>query len=285
MKIKLKQPTYEVVLPTTGKKVRCKPLTFDLMRYLEQTDAFTLTNVLDITYRLLFERIENAKDYWKDYREFIATENDTDLEAVAYGVICATYKEPTDITLTCPYCNTPYPIKVDFANLITGLRVNEKGEPIPLVELDVIKDYGIKLYLTHYPRILKILQTFNYLEKIEGLRSTTLEDYAKVLIKYPYIASVLHIEKIEDEEGNSVVYDFNKTTTLKEIIEVSRNLDVNLHSKIADAVANLPYYIEAKLKFVCTNRNCSHFNKPIETRYSFLQDFFLQVASALSNNI
>ena len=95
---------YEVILPTTGKKVLVRGLTLREELAIQKTSLVAEESLLVKTLRIsnvAFECINNKDLFENNFNKFLDSITESDLNSIIFGIIYTTYGKQLPVTYTC----------------------------------------------------------------------------------------------------------------------------------------------------------------------------------------
>jgi len=140
---------FEVLLPSTGKKVNVRGLTLKEELML-QSSLFVESQSLYTKFLKLSEICHNAIQSDVPFQGWLKQITESDLHAICYGIYYDTYGPKLKLTITCPNCNTPNSeVVVNLDKIELSGEVNTNNEDI-FSNTTVVLSTGLELVLHPY---------------------------------------------------------------------------------------------------------------------------------------
>jgi len=279
--LKLSLPKHEVILPVTGKKLFVHPLTVKDHAMINESEILTMSGRLDFVSRLAFDKLIQKEMFQNSLESFQRSIYEYDLEAMIYGILKATYREPVTFYKVCPYCQQIQSFDVSIEDIIKSLKVNTTNDTVYSdVHSIEVKDVGLAIRYT-FPTIYRLIKTFEFAESngINFLKESVKADSIVSLLqkfKPYYILATLH--SLSDTENNTLNVHVTDKHALKEALDILQQLPIDsidyIYTVLVEKI-NI-YHIKFGFKAICQNKECKSFKEKIGVDYDvdLLSDFF-----------
>jgi len=280
MAFQIPLPQQEVILPVTGKTVRVQALTVKEKLAIVESEILTMSERLKFITQLTYEKIVDKEEY-PNLQTFASNIYESDLNALVFGIMQATYRKPYTFRVICEQCGFMNIIEKPIGDTILEMSVNHGGQDRFFNDLHHVIDdaTGLKFVL-RLPSINDLIKAFKFAEDndINILKESVKADNINALIlkMAPYLL-LPALVSIELPDGNALKNDMSKAS-MKNILEFLMQLTEETlalpHEKLEELRSK--YKITTGFKYICQNEQCESNQKkqPITFTYDVLSEFF-----------
>jgi len=233
---------FEVLLPSSGKKVNVRGLTLKEELIL-QSSLLIESQSLYTKFTRLAEICHNAIQSEMPLSIWLKQTTESDLHAICYGIYYDTYGPKLKLTVTCPNCNVPNPeIIVNLDKIELSGQINTEGIDI-FSNTNVVLSTGLEVVL--HPYI-----TFD--DQLIILTQATTED----LVSEKQLAAVKFatIEEVKYQNKNYKRPSYTETEKIASWLDVLSNLTGEVPLKEFNEKVNpqpSPYTLTFTIPFNC----------------------------------
>lgn len=200
--VPVNDPLYMVVTPCTHQEFSIKSMTV-MMEEALKTSLTSKPSLIRMLANAIYQCVIHKPDNIVDFDSFCRAISSSDQTALFFGLMHQSYGEISDITTTCPQCNT----KMDLENLSTmGLMTIKEypGNDFLTKRLTYKTEAGFVIVMkqtTLYDELI----LYDELQNIPNAQVTELKDYLQ------------NIDHIMHPNGNKITNTIDKFSVISEL--------------------------------------------------------------------
>lgn len=202
MGVPVKDPLYMVVTPCTHHEYAIKSMTV-MMEEALKTSLTSKPSLVKMLANAIYQCIVHKPEHVTDFDSFCRSISSSDQTALFFGLMHQSYGEISDITTTCPQCNT----KMDIENLSTMNLMTIKEYPdndFLTKRLSYTTESGFVISMKQ-TTLYDELNLYDELQNIPNTQVTELKDYLQ------------NIDHIIHPNGHKITLTLEKFAVISEL--------------------------------------------------------------------